>query len=101
VIAAGCIGYILASIPLTVYRGWALSVLWGWFVVPLFGAPPLSIPYAIGLSLLVGFLTTHYDGSIAREKDREWWESMLGGVVYGIIGPSFALLVGWIVVQFL
>ena len=40
-----------------VLEGWALTVLWGWFIVPTFGLPSLRIPYAIGLSLVVGMLT--------------------------------------------
>lgn len=30
-----------------IMNGWVLSVLWGWFVVPLFNIAPLTIPYAI------------------------------------------------------
>lgn len=48
----------LAAIVLTLvwgaaWGGFTLSVLWGWFVVPLFGLPALSIAQAFGLALVV------------------------------------------------
>ena len=36
-----------------VYFGWALSVLWGWFVPPVFGLREISIPEVIGLMLII------------------------------------------------
>ena len=36
-----------------VVKGWVLSILWGWFVVPVFRTPwPLSP--AIGIALMIG-----------------------------------------------
>lgn len=96
----GCLGYIIVAIPLTIYRGWALTILWGWFAVPLFEVPELSIPFGIGLSLLVGFLTTHYEEPPDREG-KEWWEPLLGQTFHALFLPTFALLVGWVVVQFI
>lgn len=45
----GCVGTItllgLGVVLGTVVNGWALSMLWGWFIVPIFEAPPpLSCP---------------------------------------------------------
>jgi high-affinity Fe2+/Pb2+ permease len=91
--------YILAAIgiPLllaasSIWRGFALSILWGWFIVPVFGLPALSIPFAIGLSLVVGFLTDHVD-----DKDGDW----SAAVYKAAIGPAVALLIGWIVTKFI
>ena len=36
-----------------VCAGYALSVLWGWFMVPLFGLPVLSVAQAYGVALVV------------------------------------------------
>ena len=30
-------------VPLAILRGWVLSILWGWFMVPVFGLPALGI----------------------------------------------------------
>jgi len=38
-------------------RGWVLSILWRWFMVPTLGLPALSVPQAIGIALVVGMLT--------------------------------------------
>lgn len=51
----------ILSLPFTIpLRGWALSMLWAWFLVPL-GAPPLSVAQACGVSLLVAYLTYTID----------------------------------------
>ena len=36
-----------------VARGLVLTVLWGWFAVPVFGLPALGVASAIGLSVLL------------------------------------------------
>ena len=75
------------------WRGYVLSVLWAWFIVPTFGAPELSIPFAIGLALVVGFLTA----SNAKGKEFDWLNA-IGQLVFG---PAMALLMGWIVTKFI
>lgn len=98
--AVGCFAFLAASVPLTIYRGWVLSVLWGWFVGPLFGAPPLTIPFAIGLSLIVGFLTSHYRRE-PKVESNEWWEPMAEQTAWAALHPTIALGFGWVVAQFL
>lgn len=47
---------IALGVILSLLRGLVISILWGWFAVPLFGLPAIGIAYAIGLStLLAGF----------------------------------------------
>lgn len=75
------------------WRGYVLSILWAWFIVPTFGLPALSIPFAIGLALVVGFLTA----SNAKKKDFEWLNAI--GVL--VLGPAMTLLMGWIVTRFI
>lgn len=78
------------------WEGAVLSVLWGWFVVPLFGLPPLSLPFAIGLALVVGLLTAHKTGNESTDPDKKW-----APLVTMVARPGAALLVGWIVTKFL
>ena len=48
---------LLASIvPLTIMNGFFVATVWNWIAVPAFGAPVLTIPTAIGLTLLVTVL---------------------------------------------
>ena len=56
-----------AVIGLAILRGWTISILWEWFVVP-FGLPVLGIAHAIGIAILVSLLTHPYD---AKKDDRE------------------------------
>lgn len=78
-----------------IWKGYVLSVLWGWFVVPL-GAPPVTIPVAIGVSLVVSLLTKS-----VRPTDIDG-ELQLGKQAYiAAAGPALMLFVGWIVKAFL
>ena len=43
---------LVAMVPLMLLQGWALSLLWAWFVVPL-GAPAIGIVHGYGLMLVV------------------------------------------------
>jgi hypothetical protein len=54
---------ILLIVPATLLNGWAISVLWSWFVVSNFHLPPITVAQAIGLWLLVSLFTpTPHDG---------------------------------------
>lgn len=76
-----------------VLNGYALTVLWTWFVVPTFGAPALGLAQAIGLAVVVSYLTHQY--SAKSDKKTDWSET----AAFIIVKPAFALLVGWIVKQ--
>lgn len=78
---------------LAVLNGWVLSILWGWFIVPTFAAPALSIPAAMGIAIAVGYMTSSTRG----KDDREKWDKIATPFVH----PIVALGVGWIVKQFL
>lgn len=43
------------SVVLFFLHGVALSVLWGWFLVP-FGLPPIGLAWAVGLGCVSGML---------------------------------------------
>jgi len=78
------------------WRGYVLSILWGWFVVPGFGAQPISVPLAIGLSMLIGMVTNHRSMTEAQDPEKKWmplWALTLG--------PLVVLDMGWVVKQFL
>lgn len=55
----------LVSIPLGLYKGWVIHLLWRWFVVPL-GVDPIGVAHAWGLSLLVGLMTVQRDSERAE-----------------------------------
>ena len=75
----------------TVLNGWALHLLWGWFFVPIFNLPVLSIGQSIGVAMVVSFLT--YQPS--KSEDGGTIAVML------VIRPFIAVLLGFIVKQFI
>ena len=80
--------------------GLVLSVLWGWFVAPLFALPGLSVPAAIGLTLTLQVLIrsdydeTRYDNAELRE--------LVGVIASKAFGaPIMMLAFGWLVKHFI
>ena len=73
--------------PLVLLRTWVLTALWGWYVVPAFGAQPLRMAYAFGLALLASYALPR------NVKDPKG----LGRTMAEAIGMAvFTLLLGWI-----
>ena len=84
VLGFGVLAYIL--------NGVALSVLWGWFMVGSFGLPAISVPLAIGIGIIVSYLTDQ-DQEVKKREIGEW-------IGYVLAKPIVALVIGWIVYQF-
>lgn len=83
------VGVFGLTICTAIWRGWVLSILWGWFAVPIFGLPPLGIAQAIAVAMIVSFMTHQYIPS----KEGDTWMP----IFTMILTPLFALLVGWVV----
>ena len=82
----------------SIWRGYVFSILWGWFAVPVFGLPTLSIAAAIGIAMLISFLVyqpQHYEDT---RSDYQKIASAIGVVIFY---PALVLLVGWVVTLFL
>lgn len=98
----GCVfgGALLLAQPLfAVWEGYAISVLWGWFVVPVFHAPPLHLAQAIGLDLVVSVFRwtvpskADYDEPLSSSAPRT--------LSFRLLTPGIALLFGAVVRCFL
>ena len=87
---------LLWLIPASLVKGFVLSKLWSWFVVPTFHIATLSIATAIGIGLIVTMLVP---GSSSKGKNygAAW---MFSTAVTSIAGPFFILFVGWVVLHF-
>ena len=95
-VICGFVGFLVAG---SMLKGYVFSILWAWFVVPTFGLPPLAIAPAIGVALLVSFLTYQSDATKTPEGgalDRFTETASLAFVV-----PVLVLGVGWVVRQFM
>ena len=104
--SAGCI-FAMVWLPLliaitSIYRGYVLTKLWGWFVVPTFELPQLIIPAAIGLSLIMGYLT-HQTSSADNDsvKSKSLGYVVLAATLKAALLPSMSWLMGWIVSQYM
>lgn len=91
---------IIALFIASFFGGWGLSVLWGWYVVPLFSAPALGVAPAIGLTMTVRWITGY------SEKENDEYESYSYAmkifylVFASVVKALVAVFVGWIVLQF-
>lgn len=77
-----------------IWTGYVLSIMWAWFVTPTFGVPVLSVPIAIGVTMVAGMLTKQH---VPSDKDESKWMMP----VRNFIGPALTLLIGWIVTRFI
>ena len=84
-----------------IYHGFALTKLWGWFIVPIFSLPLLSLPAAIGLSLIVGFMAKNHDFKKNDDENNSVRKVMLKATLMAAVVPSYALLFGYIVSRFM
>lgn len=95
----GVPAFLVMVVAHSLLYGYALSVLWGWFMVPLFNAPPLSIAAAIGVATIVTLLTYKMRKEDVTGDDltpRQTGKVMLLLAAH----PLFALALGWIVKQY-
>lgn len=86
-------GTLVAILFILVYgliRGFVITKLWAWFVIPTFpSAPELTIPVAWGLSMLVSFLTAEHPD---HNDTKTFWGNVL-------VTPFSVLFFGWLVSQ--
>ena len=78
-----------------VTHGWALSILWGWFVVPLFHVPLVTPLQASGVVLIIQFLTY----KTGKDENEDKAEVLVKAFVASIIFPLMYVGLGWTVHQ--
>lgn len=93
-LAFGAVNTVIGAI----IDGYVLVKLWSWFAVPVFGVPQISLAPAIGIGILVSFLTHQ---NIPSQKDREISEVIGAALGETILYPAVVLFVGWVVSQFM
>lgn len=98
--AAGC-ACLLVGIPLFVlhlpWYGFVLSKLWGWFLVPMLGAPAIGIVGALGVSLVIEFITNQGTNSQTQSP----YEMLATSIVHEFVYPAMMLFIGWIIQLFM
>lgn len=92
---------LVALVASSIFGGVVFQHLWSWFAVPVFGAPPLSLPYAVGVAMIVSFLVFQDTSGLARkEPDEDVWVSALSSVATAFVVNAAFLIQGAIVHQF-
>ena len=83
----------------TLLRGYIISKLWFWFVVPTFALNPLTIVQAIGLSLIISYVTI--SKKELEPKDEDFFIEASKSFMVSIILAIYALFTGWIITLFM
>lgn len=83
--------YVLSSL----WYGCVLSVMWSWFVVRAFHITPLSIPLALGVSMIFRLFTYQYD-----PKKETNTEDLIKALLFAFVYPLIALGLGAIIHAF-
>lgn len=80
----------------SMYNGWVLMKLWEWFIVPVFHLPMLTLPAAMGLSLVVHFLTYNQQRtSDTNGTEEEKKKKMIHVFVQIFLRPLIVLGIGY------
>lgn len=85
-VTLGFIAYLFLS---ALINGYVLSMLWAWFMVPLFRLPSLSVVGAMGLALIVTYLTVNMP---KKQEETDWAYLIMGAIVKW----TFFLFLGWL-----
>ena len=88
----GALLLILCGFLVAMLRAKILTVMWGWFIVPL-GMPPLSFGIALGLMFTIGLI---YGVKYDDLKERETSEHVMF-ILVTIVHAFIALGFGWFV----
>ena len=93
------LGLLILAIPVgAVVKGWAFIKLWGWFVVPAFGLPGVTMAQAIGIGALISLLTHQISECEKEEKSiiARTFSTCMGLILGPIVVVGFA----WLVLKF-
>jgi hypothetical protein len=88
----------VVSVIAILLKGWVLQALWGWFIVDPFNAPALSLRTAIGVVLVVSYLT-HQDIPVDQEDKRGTWENFFIQVLKLLSTPILTYVMGYVIVH--
>lgn len=84
------VAFVVLCIPALLLNGWAFMVLWEWFVVPTANLRALSFGEALGMSLVVSYVTSG-SPSFREKTTAEAFKSL----AWIFAKPLISLGVGW------
>lgn len=93
-VVCGVIGASILLIPLmTAYYAWALQIVWNWYMPKVLGLPPLSFGGAVGIAIVVRFLT------IPSSEFNTQAKGATGYLVGAALAPIFVVFFAWLYLQ--
>jgi len=82
------------------FNGWAVSILWNWFIVPL-GACSITLWHGAGIALLIGYLTYQVDLKRQKSEEKDKTEDQIYSGVMALfvlfVRPLIAIGLGWFI----
>lgn len=75
------------------WGGFVLSVVWGWFVVPVFMLPTLSTLQAASIFMVVSAISGDANKVFAQKDKTTTLARILGGAIFG---PAIVLFFSWV-----
>ena len=102
-VGVGCFMLIFALPISYIVYGLVLVQLWQWFIVRWFDIKPITIPIGIGISLIVGLLTTHLQSKEADKVNADRAVLAIAVIALGksVLSPLIVLFIGWIFQMFI
>ena len=78
-------------------NGFALHLVWGWIMVPTFGAPNINLASAMGIILLAKYFAS-FNGEPIQDPEKDVIELI---IEFMISRPVFLILAGWLISKFI
>ena len=76
-------------------NGYVLVTLWKWFMVPTFKLPPLTTVQALGMALLISYLTRHDMSDIKKADNNDGYATrLLKSFIKTLFWAGATLLIG-------
>lgn len=92
--ALGLLAIEAFSALILIQKGWVLSVLWDWFVVPFLGVRPLPTLYAVGLCLIYRLIVPYEPPA---EPEGQTTADRLSKETARLLLPLSYLITGWLI----
>lgn len=89
------VGYVLLVAIAVPLHAWTLTILWRWFVVPVFALPPLALWQAAGLKLVAGAIW--WSSGRRRGKDDDDLAEFSRIALLTLLYPVFVLALGYVI----
>ena len=96
----GILGMVAIVVGSAMWHGYVFSVLWGWFAVPAFGLPALSLAMSIGVALLVNYATYHRV-EVPENPNKSDSNKIAEPLAHIITYPLIVLIMGWVIKQYI